>query len=115
MTSPAEAMRETVERALGAATVSRVFGEPIERDGVTVIPVARVRSMWGAGGGPHDVGGIGGGGAVTAGPLGVYEIRQGAVRWVPAMDVGRIAMMGQLTAIVMLLVIRSVARSRRAR
>ena len=37
------------ERLGASASASSVFGEPVERDGVTVIPVARVR--WGVGGG----------------------------------------------------------------
>jgi uncharacterized spore protein YtfJ len=37
-----------LKQAREVATVRRVFGEPIERDGVTVVPVAAVR---GGGGG----------------------------------------------------------------
>ena len=37
------------EKLGAAAKVSLVFGEPVERDGVTVIPVAK--SRWGFGGG----------------------------------------------------------------
>lgn len=83
------------ERVGGKASVRAVFGDPIERDGITVIPVARVR--WGFGGGagsgPVPVGpgrpgeavsqapapggeasGTGGGGAATADPVGYLEI-----------------------------------------
>jgi uncharacterized spore protein YtfJ len=35
----------------GKAGAKAVFGDPVERDGVTVIPVARVRWGVGAGGG----------------------------------------------------------------
>jgi uncharacterized spore protein YtfJ len=47
------------ERVGGKASVRAVFGDPIERDGITVIPVARVR--WGFGGGA-------GSGPVPVGP-----------------------------------------------
>ena len=41
---------ERIADRIGAqATVRAVFGEPIERDGITIIPVAKVR--WGFGGG----------------------------------------------------------------
>ena len=86
------------ERVGGKASVRAVFGDPIERDGITVIPVARVR--WGFGGGagrgPIAVGpgssdgdpgagtttldeglsgaGTGGGGGATADPIGYIEI-----------------------------------------
>lgn len=33
---------ETISRAQDAITVARVYGEPYERDGVVVIPAARV-------------------------------------------------------------------------
>jgi uncharacterized spore protein YtfJ len=38
-------------QARDSLTVKRVFGEPIERDGVTVIPVANVMGAFGGGGG----------------------------------------------------------------
>lgn len=66
------------------AAASAVFGAPVERDGVTVIPVAKVR--WGFGGGSGrglddesgDVGeGSGGGGGAMASPIGFIEIQDG--------------------------------------
>ena len=76
------------EQVGGKASVRAVFGDPIERDGLTIIPVARVR--WGFGGGagrgPMAVGpgtagdpsasgsGTGGGGGATADPVGYLEI-----------------------------------------
>jgi len=49
-TGPAENLVERLaEKIGGKAGVQAVFGDPIERDGITVIPVARVR--WGFGGG----------------------------------------------------------------
>src|SRR5690349_5405013 len=61
----------------------RVFGSPVERDGVTVIPVAMVVGGGGAGG-AADAGGGGFGGWSRG--IGVYAIRDGEVRFVPATD-----------------------------
>ena len=74
-------------------TVSRVFGEPYERDGVTVISAAAVRGGAGGGSGKKDETGEegeGGGFGLVARPAGAYEIKDGAVTWLPAVDVNRI-------------------------
>ena len=103
---------EVLAQARDAMTVQRVFGDPIERDGVTVIPVANV--MGGAGGGsgeaPEEGSGGGAGYGIRATPAGVYVIRDGAVDWQPAVDMGRVILVGQLVAIVALLVLRSVLK-----
>ena len=99
------------ERVGGTASVRAVFGEAIERNGITIIPVAKVR--WGFGGGagsgPIAVGpgrpgaspfsdaadatgtreaassgsGSGGGGGVTADPVGWLEIAPGGATFRP--------------------------------
>ena len=99
-------------------TVQRVFGEPYERNGVTLIPAAAVRG--GAGGGegegPEREGsGMGGGFGVSARPVGAYLIKGEEVTWVAAADTTRVIVLGQVVAIVALLVIRSVLRARRKR
>ncbi|MDQ3937737.1 MAG: sporulation protein [Chloroflexota bacterium] len=72
-------LERLVERVGGKASVRAVFGDAIERDEVTVVPVARVR--WGFGGGagtgPESGGGAGsgGGGGVAADPVGYLQIR----------------------------------------
>jgi uncharacterized spore protein YtfJ len=71
-----------------AVTVKRVYGEPIERDGVTVIAAAAVRG--GAGGGGDAEGNGGGGFGVVARPIGAYVIRSGQVSWRPAVDLNRV-------------------------
>jgi uncharacterized spore protein YtfJ len=84
-------------------TVSRVYGEPYERDGVTVIPAAAVRG--GAGGwsgrkGETGEEGEGGGFGVNAYPAGAFVIKDGSVSWQPAVDVNRIvtvAVLGWIT------------------
>jgi uncharacterized spore protein YtfJ len=74
--------------ARDAVTVKRVYGEPVERDGVTVIPAAAVRG--GAGGGGDNEGNGGGGFGLAARPIGAYVIRGGDVSWRPAVDVNRL-------------------------
>jgi uncharacterized spore protein YtfJ len=97
-------------------TVSRVYGEPYEKDGVTFIPAASIRG--GGGGGEGEAGeqnpaGSGGGFGVVARPVGAYQIKDGELTWVPAFDVTKVVVMAQAVAIAGLLVIRSIARRRR--
>jgi uncharacterized spore protein YtfJ len=101
-------------------SVKRVFGDPYERNGVTVIPAASIRGGGGAGQGegaggtaetPSATGsGSGGGFGVVAKPAGVYVIEGDNVRWQPAIDVNRVIVGGQIVAIVLLLVLRSIFR-----
>src|SRR5262245_2027280 len=85
-----ELVNELIER-IGAAVgrrahVSAVFGEAVEGEGLTVIPVARTRFGFGGGGGSgsHDAeegaGGGGGGGAVVS-PVGYIEVRDGSAEF----------------------------------
>lgn len=102
-------MDEMLAGARDAMSVKRVYGDPIEKDGVTFIPAAKIR---GGGGGGGDTEGNGGGGfGITARPVGAYVIRNGEVSWEPALDVTRTAMMGMFTGIVALLVMRSIAKA----
>ena len=84
-------------------SVSRVFGEPVERGGVTVIPAATVRGGAGGGNGRKaetSEEGEGGGMGLVARPAGAYVIKDGAVSWQPAVDVNRIvatAVLGWVT------------------
>lgn len=106
---------EVLGQASNAITVRRVYGEPFERDGVTIIPVARV-SGGGGGGGGEDVEGASGKGVgfgLHAAPAGVYVITDDKVRWEPAVDVNRIVLGGQILVIVFLLVLRSILKSRK--
>jgi uncharacterized spore protein YtfJ len=73
-----------------AVTVRRVYGDPVERDGVTIVPAAAV--FGGTGGGGDDEGNGGGGFGLHARPVGAWEIRDGQVTWRPAVDVNRIVL-----------------------
>ena len=98
-----------LEQARDALTVRRVYGDPYQEEGVTVIPAATV--MGGGGGGGDTEGNAGGGFGLVARPAGAWIIRDGTVHWRPALDLNRVIFMGQLVAIVALLTLRSVAKS----
>ena len=84
-------LERLAERIGGHANVRAVFGDPIERGDLVVVPVARVR--WGVGGGegsgtesaggPGSGSGSGGGGGVSADPVGYLEIRPTGATFVP--------------------------------
>jgi uncharacterized spore protein YtfJ len=85
-------LTETISNARDSITVKRVYGEPYERNGVTVIPAATV--MGGGGGGEGNQGdgqtGSGGGFGLRARPVGAYVIRGEEVSWRPAVDLNRV-------------------------
>lgn len=90
----------------------RVVGEPVERDGAVVVPLLAVRAGGGggAGGGEDPASGASGSGSGSgwggqARPVGAYVLEQGTVRFEPAVDVTRIAIVGQVVALVALLVL----------
>jgi uncharacterized spore protein YtfJ len=101
-----------VDEILGGAreaiTVRRVFGDPVEHEGTTVVPVASVR---GGGGGGGDAEGNGGGGfGVSASPAGVYVIADGNVTWKPAVNPNRIVLGWQLVSALAVLAAWAVGR-----
>ena len=98
-----------------AITVRKVFGDAYEQDGLTVIPAARVGGGGGGGGGTGPDGesqGEGGGFGVRARPAGVYVIKDGAVKWQPAVDPNRVVMAAASVVIVALVSVAWVARGR---
>jgi len=100
---------EMLTGARDAMTVKRVYGDPIERDGMLVVPAANVVGG-GGGGGDKDNNG-GGGFGMSATPAGAWIIREGEVEWQPAVDATRIATLGMLVAIVFLWTVRSIAKA----
>jgi uncharacterized spore protein YtfJ len=74
------------------ANARQVYGEPVERGGLTIIPVARVQ--WGFGGGGIGHGALergGGGGGARATPAGYIEVRDGQAEYRPIHDLGSAA------------------------
>jgi uncharacterized spore protein YtfJ len=79
-------LADKIEQTMGAKAV---FGEPVQRDGTTVIPVAQAR--WGVGGGMgtrmrrenEPMSGTGGGGGGVISPLGFIEMCEGEATFKP--------------------------------
>jgi len=122
-TSIGESFRGIIEAVRDHAGVETAFGEPIEREGRTVVPVARVAYGFGGGFGEGDEvtddeegtvesggsGGGGGGGAVTR-PLGVIEVTDHETRFVPLGDRRRSLVVAGVAFVFGLLLGRSLAR-----
>ncbi len=86
MSEPSQAslLASLVQQIPLHANARQVYGEPVERDGTTIIPVARVQ--WGFGGGglgrtPLAQGG--GGGGARAYPVGYIVLRDGKADFHP--------------------------------
>jgi len=108
-----ELLTTLVDRIGGHFTASTVFGAPVERSGVTVIPVASWRFGFGGGGGMDaagdeqaERGGEGGGGGGIGTPLGHIEIKDGTSRFVPVVHPARMAAMCCATAVAIGLIMR---------
>jgi uncharacterized spore protein YtfJ len=92
----AEVLERLAEKLGAKASVSAVFGEPVTREGITIIPVAKVAFGFGGGVGrglrqsdvaQNDVAqGGGGGGGASAAPAGYIEITDGNAVFKPIRD-----------------------------
>ena len=98
---------ELLKGVKDAITVRRVYGDPIELDGVTVVPAAAVGGGGGGGGDSEDNGG--GGFGLGARPVGAYVIKDGRVTWKPAWDPPRLA-----AVLLLAFLVASIGRRRRA-
>src|SRR5205814_6492135 len=88
---------ELLQGARDAIAAKRVYADPVERDGVTVVPAASVRGGGGGGGDNATYGGAGFG--LAARPVGAYVIGPGErVEWKPAIDVQRMVLGWQVVA-----------------
>jgi uncharacterized spore protein YtfJ len=105
---------EALSAARDALTVKRVFGDPYEKNGVTVIPAAQLGGGAGGGSGHDGKGqeGEGGGFGVGGRPAGALVIRDGKVSWRPAVDPNRIIVMVGLVAVAYILSRPRVLRAR---
>src|SRR5205823_4929720 len=72
-------VQDILAQARDTITVKRVFGDPYEKDGMTIIPAAAVAGGAGGGSGPDAQANAGGGFGVAARPAGVYVIKEGQV------------------------------------
>jgi uncharacterized spore protein YtfJ len=105
-------VQELLQGAQDAIAAKRVYGEPVERDNVTVIPAASVRGGGGGGGDNENNGG--GGFGLMARPVGAYVIKpDGEVSWKPAIDVQRMVLGWQIVSALAVLTGWSLLRGRR--
>jgi uncharacterized spore protein YtfJ len=80
-----------------AVNVRRIYGDPVERDGVTIVPAAAV--FGGTGGGGDDDGNGGGGFGLIGRPVGAWVIRDGEASWKAAVDVNRAVVLAFLLGV----------------
>ena len=102
---------DIVNEAKGAMRASAVFGDPFEKNGVTIIPAARISGGAGGGGDESErqAGGVGFG--VSSRPVGAFVIKGEDVSWQPALDLNRVILMGQVVAIAALLTLRTIVKA----
>lgn len=87
-------LREALDSIVADPAASRVYGQPYETvDGVTIVPVAKVRGRTRPGTEDTEL-------RLNAKPVGVFVIKDGEASWVPAVDATRIALMGELIGLV---------------
>jgi len=110
-------LEELISGARDVVSVKRVYGDPYEKNGLTVIPAATVRGGGGGGMGDGEGGESGGGGGfgLMVRPSGAWVVDDGEVTWKPAIDVNRIVLGGQIIALAAILVTGRIllAQSRR--
>ena len=119
-------IEEIVGKARDAVGVRRVYGEPYEQNGVTVIPAAVIRGGSGGGGGEGTEGeaeagdaaagrrGSGGGAGfgLSGRPAGAFVIENGEARWQPAVDATAIVMRALVLGAATFLISRAFDRHR---
>ncbi|MDZ7689266.1 MAG: spore germination protein GerW family protein [Halobacteriales archaeon] len=98
-----EKLSSIVDKIRENANAETVYGEPIEREGKTVVPVAKIAYGFGGGYGSEardesqnggEGGGIGGG--VKATPAGVVEITDYETRFIKFSDMKKFAVIAGL-------------------
>ena len=68
------------------ANAKYIYGEPVERDGVTIITVAKAVYGFGGSGKKNAEDASGGGGGAVVTPVGYIEIKKGKARFRPTRD-----------------------------
>jgi hypothetical protein len=112
-----ELLGRLAERIGARFDASNVFGTPVERNGVTVIPVATIRLGLGGGGGSDPSKGQegeGGGGGGTASAAGYIELRDGRSRFVPTVHPARMLLLVCAAALAGLAILRPLLAGGRA-
>ncbi|HKD36849.1 MAG TPA: spore germination protein GerW family protein [Pirellulales bacterium] len=81
-------LERMVEKLGVHARSASAYSEPISKDGVTIVPVAKVRWGFGGGGGAKQGSerGGGGGGGMRVTPVGYIELKDGRSEFKPIRD-----------------------------
>ena len=103
--STTQNITDIIHTARESMTAKRVFAEPVERDGTTIFPAARITGGVGGGAGTDNKGqnGEGGGFGLTAQPVGAYVLRNGEVSWRPAVDLNRVVTVAGVVLVALIL------------
>jgi uncharacterized spore protein YtfJ len=111
---------DLLAHARDAVSVRRVFGDPIQVDGATLVPAAWVAGGMGGGGGivgpdeRHDASHGGGMGlGLYARPAGAFVVRGSSVEWRPAIDVTQLVVAGITGVVAMTWLVTRTIRHRR--
>jgi uncharacterized spore protein YtfJ len=85
---PPNFLERMAEKLGMQARSASVYSEPIEKNGVTIVPVAKVRWGFGGGGGSKQgkEHGSGGGGGMRVTPVGFIELKDGQSEFKPIRD-----------------------------
>jgi uncharacterized spore protein YtfJ len=101
---------ESLAQKLGiSAKADTIYGEPVERDGVTVIPAAK--AMYGFGGGSGSKAGeqgTGGGGGVAIKPVGYIEIKDGTTKFKAIPDPERVIKIIGVAGVIAFMLVKAV-------
>ena len=113
MTDELSGTGDALLKLAGRLRENQIFGTPVARGGVTVVPVAKIQAGGGLGAARershHQA--KGGGFGFVARPVGAWVVEDsGRVRWRPALDVTRVGLGAQI--LVALLVIGNMLRRR---
>lgn len=115
-----QTLNDSLRRMIESVRPEAIFGAPVEREGVTIIPCSEVMTGFGMGGGsgygpaptptgreaasattpasvPTGGGGIGGGGGAQGRPVAVVVIAQGKARVLPVVDATKFLIAGLTT------------------
>jgi uncharacterized spore protein YtfJ len=116
-------VKNVVDGVRDSFTVGRVFGEPISKDGVMIVPATRIAGGGGGGGGsdgshdrstadsgPDVAGGLGMGFGGVSKPAGAFVFKDGDVRWVPIVNRDLVAVLRAAILALSLMTARSIVR-----
>ncbi len=112
-TQPATILERLANQIGVRAGAASIVGAPIEREGVTIVPLAR--ASWGFGGGGSGQGehqGSGGGGGANVRPVGYIELHNGQAVFRPIYDPSAVLQVAATlaTAFAFAMVLRVTAR-----